>query len=72
MSRHFNQNYSTILTHPQGPEHIVLNGDIHSETHLWEASGGNSKVQERAVNIESEYDYGSRTGIWRLFRPFNK
>ena len=27
---------------------------------------------ERAVNIESEYDYGSKNGIWRLFRLFNK
>jgi peptidoglycan/xylan/chitin deacetylase (PgdA/CDA1 family) len=24
------------------------------------------------VNIESEYDYGSRSGVWRLFRLFNK
>lgn len=24
------------------------------------------------MNIESEYDYGSRTGVWRLFRLFNK
>lgn len=45
---------------------------MHSETHLWEAPGGTPKVQERAVNIESEYDYGSRSGVWRLFRLFNK
>jgi peptidoglycan/xylan/chitin deacetylase (PgdA/CDA1 family) len=49
-----------------------LNGDLHSETHLWEEPGGNPKIQERAVNIESEYDYGSRSGVWRLFRLFNK
>lgn len=30
------------------------------------------KIQQRAVNIESEYDYGARTGVWRLFRLFNK
>lgn len=24
------------------------------------------------MNIESEYDYGSRSGVWRLFRLFNK
>lgn len=45
---------------------------MHSETHLWEAPGGAPKIQERAVNIESEYDYGSRSGVWRLFRLFNK
>ncbi|KAH7321673.1 hypothetical protein BKA65DRAFT_556022 [Rhexocercosporidium sp. MPI-PUGE-AT-0058] len=36
------------------------------------SKGGNPKIQERAVNIESEYDYGSRSGVWRLFRLFNK
>lgn len=29
-------------------------------------------MKERAVNIESEYDYGARAGVWRLFRLFNK
>lgn len=29
-------------------------------------------MTERAVNIESEYDYGARAGVWRLFRLFNK
>ena len=24
------------------------------------------------MNIESEYDYGSRAGVWRLFRLFNQ
>jgi peptidoglycan/xylan/chitin deacetylase (PgdA/CDA1 family) len=45
---------------------------MHSETHLGEASGGSPKIQERAVNIESEYDYGSRSGVWRLLRFFNQ
>jgi hypothetical protein len=47
---------SFVINYEEGAEHTVLNGDIHSETHLWEASGGTPKVQERAVNIESEYD----------------
>jgi peptidoglycan/xylan/chitin deacetylase (PgdA/CDA1 family) len=34
--------------------------------------GGVPKLQERTVNIESEYDYGGRSGVWRLFRLFNK
>ena len=45
---------------------------MHSENHLWEAPGGPPIVQGRAINIESEYDYGSRSGVWRLFRLFNK
>jgi len=49
-----------------------LNGDEVAENRFWEAPGGPQKVQERAVNIESEYDYGARSGVWRLFRLFNK
>lgn len=43
-----------------------------SENKLWEAPGDPVKIQERAVNIESEYDYGARTGVWRLHRLFQK
>ncbi|KAK0644770.1 Chitin deacetylase 1 [Lasiodiplodia hormozganensis] len=63
---------SFVINYEEGSEHSVLNGDLHSETHLWEAPGGAPKIQERAVNIESEYNYGSRAGVWRLFRLFNK
>lgn len=63
---------SFVINYEEGAEHTVLNGDLHSETHLWEAPGGTPHVQERAVNIESEYDYGARSGVWRLFRLFNK
>jgi peptidoglycan/xylan/chitin deacetylase (PgdA/CDA1 family) len=45
---------------------------MHSETLLREAAGGIPKVQQRIVNIESEYDYGARVGVLRLFRLFNK
>jgi peptidoglycan/xylan/chitin deacetylase (PgdA/CDA1 family) len=29
-------------------------------------------VGQRAYNTESEYEYGSRVGFWRLFRLFQK
>lgn len=29
-------------------------------------------MNERHYNIESEFEYGSRAGFWRLFRMFNK
>lgn len=45
---------------------------MHSESHLWEVPIAAPHIQERAVNIESDYDYGSRAGVWRLFRLFNK
>ena len=42
------------------------------KTHIREAAGGVPNVNERSVNTESEYDYGSRSGVWRLLRLFNK
>ncbi|PGH16036.1 hypothetical protein AJ79_02016 [Helicocarpus griseus UAMH5409] len=63
---------SFVINYEEGAEHTVLNGDLHSESHLWEASGSTPHIQERAVNVESEYDYGARAGVWRLFRLFNK
>lgn len=32
---------------------------------------GGPRVNERNYNVESEYEYGSRAGFWRLFRLFN-
>lgn len=39
---------------------------------LMGSTGGSPKIQERAFNIESKYDYGSRSGVWRLFSLFDK
>jgi peptidoglycan/xylan/chitin deacetylase (PgdA/CDA1 family) len=50
----------------------VLNGDDYSETMINEAPGGMPKLQERDIRVESDYEYGSRAGYWRLFRLFNK
>ena len=49
-----------------------MNGDGQSETTLKEKPGGPPRVNERDYNGESEYEYGSRAGFWRLFRMFNK
>lgn len=51
----------------------MLNGDLHSETHIREGgAGGAPKILERNVQVESEYEYGSRVGVWRIFRLFEK
>ncbi|KIX97407.1 uncharacterized protein Z520_06859 [Fonsecaea multimorphosa CBS 102226] len=36
----------------------------------WEKAGGPAFVNARQPNVESEYAYGSRSGIWRLLRLF--
>ncbi|KAK3060805.1 hypothetical protein LTR53_019993, partial [Teratosphaeriaceae sp. CCFEE 6253] len=50
----------------------VLNGDGKSESYLTEAVGAQPRIQARNTNIESEYDYGARAGIWRLLRFFEQ
>ena len=63
---------SFVINYEEGAEYSVLNGDAHSESYLCEIVGGASRHQARNTNIESEYDYGSRAGIWRLLRVFEQ
>jgi peptidoglycan/xylan/chitin deacetylase (PgdA/CDA1 family) len=48
----------------------VLSGDGVAETYLREHPG-EARLNERNYNAESEYEYGSRVGFWRLFKMFN-
>ncbi|KEY75311.1 hypothetical protein S7711_08484 [Stachybotrys chartarum IBT 7711] len=43
-----------------------------SETSLQEKPDVKSYINDRDFNAESEYEYGSRAGFWRLFRLFEK
>lgn len=61
---------SFVINYEEGGEYSVLNGDSHSESYLSEGVGGRPREQARNTNIESEYEYGSRAGIWRLLRVF--
>jgi peptidoglycan/xylan/chitin deacetylase (PgdA/CDA1 family) len=61
---------SFVINYEEGGEYSVLNDDDHSEAYLCEAAGGKPKEQARNTNIESEYEYGSRAGIWRLLNVF--
>ncbi|KAK0391823.1 hypothetical protein NLU13_1322 [Sarocladium strictum] len=49
-----------------------MNGDGMSEQNLRENPAGPPRINERNYNVESEYEYGSRAGIWRLFRLLKK
>ncbi|KAI0474184.1 polysaccharide deacetylase [Xylariaceae sp. FL0804] len=62
---------SFVINYEEGGERSVLNGDGISEPNLRENAGGPPRVNERSYNTESEYEYGSRAGFWRLFRMFN-
>ncbi|KAL3479619.1 hypothetical protein BJX99DRAFT_255344 [Aspergillus californicus] len=62
---------SFVINYEEGAEHSVLEGDGVSETSLRENTTGPARYNERDYNAESEYEYGSRAGWWRLFRLFN-
>ncbi len=57
-----------VVNYEEGAEYCVLNGDEHSETLLSEMSGLEPLLGARHLNIESNYEYGSRVGFWRVLR----
>ncbi|KAK6365395.1 hypothetical protein LTS17_011367 [Exophiala oligosperma] len=64
---------SFVINYEEGGEHCVLNGDATSEASLWESAGRYPpRQQARAVNVESDYEYGSRVGVWRIMKLFEK
>jgi peptidoglycan/xylan/chitin deacetylase (PgdA/CDA1 family) len=64
---------SFLLNYEEGGERTVLNGDAHSEPYLWEKGASSTFVTgARHISAESEYEYGSRAGAWRLLRLFKE
>jgi allantoinase len=58
-----------IINYEEGAERALANGDDRAETHLLEdISLLSAQVGQRSLSAESVYEYGSRVGIWRLFR----
>jgi hypothetical protein len=55
----------------QGGERSIEDGDGVSESILREFPC-TGRMNERDYNAESEYEYGSRVGFWRLFKLFNQ
>lgn len=58
-----------VVNYEEGAENSVLNGDKASEAFLSEMVGAQSHP-DRAMAMESLYEYGSRAGFWRLHRMF--
>jgi len=59
-----------VVNYEEGAENSILNGDAGSEAFLSEMVGAPSHLGERAMAMESLYEYGSRAGFWRLHRLF--
>lgn len=63
---------SFVLNYEEGSEYSIVNGDAHSETILSDLSGMTPLEGMRSMNIESLYEYGSRTGFWNLMELFER
>lgn len=61
-----------VINYEEGAENCILHGDRASEAFLSEIVGASAYQGMRHVNMESIYEYGARSGFWRLYRLFNK
>lgn len=62
---------SFVLNYEEGGENTVSLGDAASEVFLNETPGGKPR-HERDINMETQYEYGSRCGVWRVLRLFKE
>ena len=60
-----------VLNYEEGGENAVLHGDAGSEQFLSEMFNPPS-FNDRHLSMESIYEYGSRVGVWRILREFEK
>lgn len=60
-----------VLNYEEGGENSVLHGDAGSEQFLSEMFNPAS-YPDRHLSMESIYEYGSRVGVWRLLREFER
>ena len=60
------------MNYEEGSEYAIGDGDDISETYLTEVPGATLGPGKRDLIVESIYEYGSRTGFWRLMRIFEE
>jgi allantoinase len=58
---------SLVLNYEEGGEQCILHGDAHSESVLTDV-GGEPLPNARNLNVESNFEYGSRVGFWEIMR----
>jgi allantoinase len=60
-----------VLNFEEGAEKSVLHGDSSSEVFLSEIVGAQA-FSMRHMSMESLFEYGSRAGLWRVLRAFER
>ncbi|MDD1779741.1 allantoinase PuuE [Enterovibrio sp. ZSDZ35] len=63
---------SFVLNYEEGGERCVLHGDRESEAFLSEIPSAQPLSGVRHISMESIYEYGSRSGVWRILRLFRQ
>ena len=61
-----------VLNYEEGGENCVLHGDPASEAFLSDIVGAQARDGVRHMSMESLYEYGSRVGVWRLKKLFDR
>jgi putative urate catabolism protein len=61
-----------VVNFEEGGERSILHGDATSEAFLSDVLGAQPWSNQRHLNVESMYEYGSRAGFWRLWRFFQE
>lgn len=61
-----------VINYEEGGESNILHGDPASEAFLSDIPSASPWPAQRHMNMESLYEYGSRTGFWRLWRMFSE
>jgi putative urate catabolism protein len=61
---------SFVLNYEEGGEQCILHGDTHSEFRLTDIGGQEPLAGVRNMQVESNFEYGSRVGFWQLLELF--
>ncbi|MDB5423164.1 MAG: puuE [Phenylobacterium sp.] len=61
-----------VLNYEEGGEMSVLHGDAASESFLSDMINPAPVAGARHMSMEQNYEYGSRAGVWRLLRLFER
>jgi putative urate catabolism protein len=61
-----------VLNYEEGAENCILHGDQASEAFLSEMVSAQPLVGVRHISMEQLYEYGSRVGVWRILKLFER
>lgn len=61
-----------VINYEEGAELTPVNGDSTCESYGGEFSLSKKNTNQRSLSMESLFEYGSRTGIWRLIKLFKQ